>query len=197
MRIGVLGGTFDPIHNAHLFVAEDAYAQFRLDQVLIVPNAVPPHWKPYSVTPSEHRLRMAQLAVGTSVRMKVDPIEVERGGPSYTVITLRELHERYPGAEILFLTGADAVAEIGTWREPEEVVRLCRLIAVSRPGSDLDALRDRIPEHLRPFIETHAAPELGISSTLIRARVRQGLPVHYLTPEAVVAYIEETGLYRG
>lgn len=197
MRIGVLGGTFDPVHNAHLFVAEDAAARLRLAYVLIIPNAIPPHKQGHVVTPAEHRLRMVELAVVGSTVLRADPLEIERGGPSYTVETLRVLKARQPGVEIVYLAGADAVAEIGTWREPAEVVRLCRMCAVTRPGFDIAALRTSVPPDLLAFIEFHAVPELGISSTMIRERCRLGLPIRHLTPDAVVRYIDEHGLYRG
>jgi len=196
MRIGVLGGTFDPIHNAHLFVAEDARVRLGLDTVLVVPNGVPPHKKEYTVTPAEDRLRMVELAVKGRAHLRAEPMEVYREGPSYTADTLRALRDEHPGGEIVFITGADAVAEIGTWHEPEQVVRLCRLVAVSRPGMGLNDLKDRVPPELFPFIEVHTAPEIGISATMIRERVREGLPVCYLTPDAVVRYIEEHKLYR-
>jgi len=196
MRIGVLGGTFDPIHNAHLFVAEDARVRLGLDTVLVVPNGIPPHKKEYTVTPAEHRLRMVELAVRGTAHLRAEPMEVYREGPSYTADTLRALRDEHPGGEIVFITGADAVAEIGTWHEPEQVVRLCRLVAVSRPGMGLNDLKDRVPPELFPFIEVHTAPEIGISATMIRERVREGLPVCYLTPDAVVRYIEEHKLYR-
>jgi nicotinate-nucleotide adenylyltransferase len=196
MRIGVLGGTFDPIHNAHLFVAEDARVRLGLDTVLVVPNGVPPHKKEYAVTAAEHRLRMVELAVNGSAHLRAEPMEVQREGPSYTADTLRALRDEHPGDEIVFITGADAVAEIGTWHEPEQVVRLCRLVAVSRPGLGLDHMKDLVPAGLLPFIEVHTAPEIGISATMIRQRVRDGLPIRYLTPDPVVRYINEHDLYR-
>ena len=196
MRLGVLGGTFDPIHNAHLFISMDAAASFGLEKVLIIPNAVPPHKPGQPVTEPHHRLQMVELAVHGNRLLEADPLEVKRGGISYTVETLRELRRRYPDSEILFLTGADAVAEIGTWREPKTVVRLCRLVAVSRPGLGLAELRARVPAELFPFIELHQVPPMGISSTMIRERVQRGLPIRYLTPDAVVDYIEEHRLYR-
>lgn len=196
MRIGVLGGTFDPIHNAHLFIALDAGANLGLDRVLVMPNAIPPHKTQVSVTDAIHRLRMVELAVAGCPGLDAESMEVVRGGPSYTVTTLRLLHQRHPGAELVFLTGADAVAEIGTWREPDEVVRLCRLVAVSRPGMGLEHLRERVRPNLFRHIEVHTVPEIGISSTMIRERVRAGLPIRFLTPDAVVQYIEENGLYR-
>ncbi len=196
MRIGILGGTFDPIHNAHLFVGEDVGARMALDCVLVMPNGSPPHKKAYEVTAPEHRLRMVELAVAGSSLLAADDFEVRAPRPSYTVNTLREVRTRYPGAEIVFITGVDAVAEIGSWREPEEVVRLCRMVAVSRPGYAMSDLETAVPRHLLDRIEMLQTPEIAISSTEIRLRVARGLPIRYLTPDAVVAYIRENGLYR-
>lgn len=196
MRVGILGGTFDPIHNAHLFIAEDTAAHVGLTRVLIIPNAVPPHKPSVVVAEAAHRLCMVELAVEGSDLLQADPMEIARGGPSYTVDTLRELHRRLPGDEFYFIAGLDAIAEIGTWREPDEVARLCTLVAVSRPGTDMETVRRTVPERLFKCITLHTVPELGISATMIRERVRQGLPIRHLTPDPVVRYIEEQRLYR-
>lgn len=196
MRIGILGGTFDPIHNAHLFIAEDARTRLQLDHVYVIPNGTPPHKQRCPITSAGHRLRMAELAVGRDAHLTVDPIEAERSGPSFTVDTLRAYRKRCPATEIVFLTGADAVAEIGTWREPDEVLRLCRMVAVSRPGFDMERMLRLAPHELMRDIETLEVAEIGISSTLIRARVSQGLPIRGLTPDPVIRYIELHGLYR-
>jgi nicotinate-nucleotide adenylyltransferase len=197
MRIGLLGGTFDPIHHGHLFIAEDARLRLNLDRVLIVPNGIPPHKKPYDVAPAEHRMRMARLALCDSTVLEADDTEVSAPGPSYTVQTLRAMRERYQNDEIVFITGVDAVAEIGSWREPDEVVRLSSVVAVSRPGYEFAALEAAVPARLLAHIRTLETPEIGISSTAIRERVAHGLPIRYLTPDPVVAYIARTGLYRG
>jgi nicotinate-nucleotide adenylyltransferase len=196
MRIGILGGTFDPIHHGHLFIAEDVRARLAIEHVLIVPNGVPPHKKPYTVSAPHHRLRMVELAVAGSTTLAADGIETNSEGPSYTVETLRILRRRLPDAELVFITGVDAVAEIATWREPDEVVRLCRLVAVSRPGYSLADLQSAVPPTLLRGIELLATDEIGISSTDIRRRVAQGLPIRYLTPDPVVAYIAANNLYR-
>lgn len=197
MRIGILGGTFDPIHHGHLFIAEDARARLGLDCVLIIPNGVPPHKKPYSVSPADHRLRMVELAVGRSSTLIADDSEVRYAGPSYTVETLRALRRREPGSDFWFITGMDAVAEIASWREPDEVLRLCHMVAVSRPGHSAADFERAVPASLRDRIELLPTPEIGISSTDIRARVAAGLPIRYLTPDAVVEYIHHHSLYRG
>lgn len=196
MRIGILGGTFDPIHHGHLFIAEDARARLGLERVLIMPNGTPPHKKPYAVSAATHRLRMVELAVHGSDALVADDTEVRMSGPSYTVQTLRSLHTSMPGTEFWFITGLDAVAEIGTWREPEEVVRLSHIVAVSRPGHSAAGFEAAVPASLRRHVELLRTPEIGISSTDIRARVAAGLPIRYLTPDAVVAYIRANALYR-
>lgn len=196
MRIGILGGTFDPVHNAHLFVAEDVGARLALDRILLMPNGAPPHKKAYAVSPPEHRLRMVELAVAGSQLLAADDYEVRAPWPSYTVNTLREMRCRYPRAEIVFITGVDAVADIGSWRDPDEVLRLCRMVAVSRPGYTASDLQRIVPRHLLDNIEMLQTPEISISSTEIRRRVAMGLPIRYLTPDAVVAYIREHNLYR-
>lgn len=196
MHIGILGGTFDPIHNAHLFIALDAAARLGLDRVLIIPNGLPPHKADYPVSEARHRLRMVELATADSELLVPEPMEVERPGPSFTVITLRELHARWPSTRFTFLAGADAVAEIGTWREPEAVVQLCQVTAVSRPGFTPERLHELVPAALRDRISFLQTEEIGISSTLIRQRVRARLPIRYLAPDPVVRYIEEHGLYR-
>ncbi|MBM3493360.1 MAG: nicotinate-nucleotide adenylyltransferase [Armatimonadetes bacterium] len=196
MRIGLLGGTFDPIHYAHLFIAEDARSRLELDRVLIVPGGVPPHKKPYAASPPEQRLRMVELALADSEHLDADDTEVRASGLSYTVETLRAMGRRFPDHEIVFITGVDAVAEIGTWHEPDEVVRLCRMVAVSRPGRTFADLEDAVPARLLSRIELMVTPEIGISSTSIRSRVARGLPIRYLTPNHVVDYIAAHRLYR-
>ena len=195
MRVGILGGTFDPIHNAHLFVAEDVAARLSIDRILLMPNGEPPHKNAYEVTAAEHRLKMVELAVVGSERLIADDFEVRAPWPSYTVNTLREMSSRYPEAEIVFITGIDAVADIASWRDPEGVLRLCRMVAVSRPGYAVSDLERAVPPHLLDKIEILHTPEIAISSTQIRQRVAMGLPIRYLTPEAVVAYIREHRLY--
>ncbi len=195
MRIGLLGGTFDPIHNAHLFIAEDVAARFRLDHLRIIPNGSPPHKQDSPTTPAHHRLRMARLAAAEASNVDADGIEVERPGPSYTVDTLRELTSAHPNAELVFITGIDAIAEIQTWKEPYEVLNLCTMVAVHRPGFPVDILDAALPEPLRRRIIIHDIPEIGISSTMIRNRVASGLPIRHLTPDSVVEYILRHGLY--
>lgn len=196
MRIGVLGGTFDPIHYGHLFIAEHARAVLALDRVVFVPNGSPPHKLPYAVSDSRHRVAMVRLAVDGNATFEVDDEEVRRDGPSYTVDTLSTLREANPGAEIVFLAGIDAVAEIGAWHEPDKVVRLCQVVAVSRPGFRFEQLEATVKPDLLERVADLSGPHIAISATEIRSRVRARLPIRYLTPDSVVDYILEAGLYR-
>jgi nicotinate-nucleotide adenylyltransferase len=195
MRLGIFGGTFDPIHIAHLFVAEEARVRCALDKVLFVPNAVPPH-KAREVSAPERRLEMTRLATASNPAFEVSPIELERPGRSYTVDTLAALKAQHPQAELFFIIGTDALAEIQTWRKPEEVARRCMFIVPERPGCTLDDLRRMLApvfmERVLPLPTLH----LAVSSTDIRLRVREGHPIRYLTADAVADYIAENRLYK-
>ena len=202
MKIGVMGGTFDPIHNGHLVTSEEARHQFGLDKVIFVPSARPPHKRDARQSPFVHRHRMVELAVEGNSHLAVSSIEMERSGPSYTVDTLRDLRLVYGHeVELFFITGADAVLEILTWKDPGEVLAESELIAATRPGYPLERLQEALPEynsHGEPAVgKVHAMeiPALSISSTDIRERVREGRPFRYLVPERVWAYIVEKGLY--
>jgi nicotinate-nucleotide adenylyltransferase len=189
-RLGVMGGTFDPIHVGHLVTAEEALHQFSLDAVVFVPTGRP--WmKEHEVVASpEDRYHMTQIGIEPEPRFTASRIEVERGGRTYTVDTLRALRAADPDADLWFITGADAMLEIVEWKEPEKLFDLARFIAATRPGYDV-----------HPFA-THAnvslmeIPALAISSTDIRTRVRDGRPIRFLVPEGVERYIAEEGLYR-
>ncbi|MCC6729763.1 MAG: nicotinate-nucleotide adenylyltransferase [Chthonomonadales bacterium] len=196
MRLGILGGTFDPIHFAHLLVAEDARVQIGLDRVLFIPNGTPAHKSAAETTSPEHRVAMVERAVRANPAFEASRLEIDREGPSYTADTLAALHEANPGADLFFLTGSDAVAEIATWHRPAEVLRLSTIVVAARPGYSLDwlcgVLEPRYMERLVPLTSAY----LDISATAIRERARCGLPVRYLTPDPVAAYISEQRLYR-
>lgn len=200
-RLGVMGGTFDPIHHGHLVTAEEARVQFALDGVLFVPSGQPPHKDPADVTPSEHRYLMAFLATVSNPHISVSRVEIDRSGPSYTIETIRLLAAEFAGAQLFYVTGADAIMQImrGEWERSPELLELCEFIAATRPGFvlDLDVLR-RFNRTGRSLLNVHvmAIPALAISSTEIRARVRTGRSIKYLVPEAVEAYIVKHGLYR-
>lgn len=195
MRLGIMGGTFDPIHYGHLFIAEEARVQFRLDTVLFIPNGSPPHKPDRAITAAKHRYAMTEIATRTNEAFECLPIELNREGPSYTVDTLDLLRGDYPEAELFTITGVDAIAEILTWRRPADVIKKTKFIAATRPGFGVEVLKDRLPPEYLERIVTVDSMELGISSTEIRARIRQGRPIRYLTPDGVADYITANGLY--
>lgn len=199
-RVGVMGGTFDPIHHGHLVTAEEARVQFDLDRVIFIPSGQPPHKDPADVTPSEHRYLMTFLATVSNPHLGVSRLEIDRAGPSYTIDTIRLLAKEFAGAELFYVTGADAIMQImrGEWERSPDLLGLCEFIAATRPGFDLDL--DVLRRHNctgRSLVNVHvmAIPALAISSTDIRARVRTRRPIKYLVPEAVEAYIVKHGLY--
>ena len=203
MRLGVMGGTFDPIHYGHLVTAEEAVYQFELDSVLFIPSARPPHKTGVKSSSSADRLRMVELAIEDNVTLAASTLEIERAGPSYTVDTLRELHGQYGSeAMLFFITGADAILEILTWKEPETVLSESVFIAATRPGYPLRKLQDALPalnsrgEPAIANVRVMEVPALAISSTDIRERVGSGRPFRYMVPQAVWSYVCEKGLYR-
>lgn len=199
-RLGVMGGTFDPIHYGHLVAAEAAAEEFGLDQVIFVPAGQPPHKQPGAVSEARHRYLMTVLATVPNPRFTVSRVDINRPGPSYTVDTLRELHARFgPGVELYFITGADAMLQILKWKDAEALFSLCHFIAATRPGfrlSRLETVLGPVMEKYRSRIHPLKVPALAISSTDIRQRVRSGRSVRYLLPDAVMHYIEKSGLYR-
>lgn len=191
VRLGVMGGTFDPIHHGHLVAASEVAHLFALDEVVFVPTGEPWQKAERAVTDPETRFLMTAIATADDPRFTVSRVDIERAGPTYTVDTLRDLAAQRPGAELFFITGADALASIMTWRDPEDVLALAHLVAVTRPGHDLDAA------HLPPGAATVVEiPALAISSTDCRERVAAGAPITYLVPAGVERFIAETGLYR-
>lgn len=197
--IGVMGGTFDPIHYGHLRAAEEVLQGFGLERIIFVPSGKPPH-KPLSeVTPPEHRYAMTKLATADHPRFEVSPIEIQREGPSYTLDTLRELKQTIcKDKKIYFITGLDAILEIHTWNGYRQLFELADFIAVTRPGYSVEAFLT-LKEILGPecFSKVHPFPVtlLAIASRDIRRRVREGESIRYLVPEPVRLYIEEHGLY--
>ena len=196
-RLGIMGGTFDPIHYGHLVTAEEALHQFGLDEVLFVPTGRPWMKEHGVVSPPEDRYLMTVIATASNPLFGVSRIEVDRDGPTYAVDTLRELrHERGDATDLFFVTGADAVLEIvEQWKQPDELFALAHFIAATRPGFDLEAFEAHAPTK-HPEITVMNVPALAISSTDVRARVQAGRPIRYLVPEGVKSYIEKAGLYR-
>jgi nicotinate-nucleotide adenylyltransferase len=195
-RLGVMGGTFDPIHHGHLLTAEEAAVQFGLDEVVFVPTGQPWMKEERDVSSPEHRYLMTVIATASNPRFFVSRLEVDREGPTYTVDTLRELKEQRGGnVDLFFVTGADAVLEIFQWKDPDEILELAHFIAATRPGYDLAGFEAEEPSR-HPNVSVMNIPALAISSTDIRERVRDGRPIRYLVPEGVESYIEKAGLYR-
>ena len=190
-RLGVMGGTFDPIHYGHLVTAEEALVQFALDAVVFVPTGRPWMKEEREVSPAEDRYLMTVIATASNPRFHVSRIEVDREGPTYTVETLRALAAEHPDAELYFITGADAMLEILEWKESGEVLSLAHFIAATRPGYDLTRF-----ESQHANVSLMSIPALAISSTDVRARVGEGRPIRYLVPEGVKSYVEKAGLYR-
>ena len=190
-RLGIMGGTFDPIHQGHLVTADAARAEFGMDEVLFVPTGRPWMKEHTDVSEPEHRYLMTVIATASHERFGVSRIEVDREGPTYAIDTLRAIRsDRGEGTDLFFITGADAILEILQWKEPEEVFELATFVAATRPGYDLSKLEqiDRL--------SVLTVPALAISSTDIRRRVAEGRPITYLVPEGVEKYIEKVGLYR-
>jgi nicotinate-nucleotide adenylyltransferase len=192
-RLGVMGGTFDPIHYGHLVTAEEALQQFELDAVIFVPTGKTWMKEHEKVSPAEDRYLMTVIATASNPLFRVSRMEVDRDGPTYTVDTLRGLKAEHD-ADLFFVTGADAVLEMFQWKEPDELFELAHFIAATRPGYDIAPFAARAAGH--PGITVMSIPALAISSTDVRARVASGRPIRYLVPEGVKSYIEKAGLYR-
>jgi nicotinate-nucleotide adenylyltransferase len=188
-RIGVMGGTFDPVHHGHLVAASEAAESFDLDEVVFVPTGRP--WQKDDVSPSEDRYLMTVIATASNPRFTVSRVDIDREGLTYTIDTLSDLHAQRPDAELFFITGADAIAQILSWRDHDELWNLAHFVAVSRPGHVLNI--DGLPKEKVSRLEI---PALAISSTDCRDRVRRGHPVWYLVPDGVVQYIAKHHLYR-
>ena len=189
-RLGVMGGTFDPIHHGHLVAASEVASVFKLDEVIFVPTGQP--WQKGEVTEGEHRYLMSVIATASNPRFKVSRVDIDREGPTYTVDTLRDIKAAYPDAELFFITGADAVAQILAWKDVDKIWELAHFIAVSRPGHKLV-----IPDVPTGAIETLEIPALAISSTDIRRRLADTKPIWYLVPDGIVQYIAKHNLYSG
>ena len=188
-RLGVMGGTFDPIHHGHLVAASEVAAAFELDGVLFVPTGEP--WQKTKVTDGEHRYLMSVIATASNPRFTVSRADIDRDGPTYTIDTLKDIRAAYPEAELFFITGADAIKQILQWKDVDQVWPLAHFVAVTRPGHLLE-----LPEAPEGAISVLEIPALAISSTDVRARVAEGEPVWYLVPDGVVQYIGKHNLYQ-
>jgi nicotinate-nucleotide adenylyltransferase len=188
-----MGGTFDPIHHGHLVAASEVQAWFDLDEVVFVPTGTPWQKSDRQVSPPEHRYLMTVIATAANPRFWVSRVDIDRDGPTYTIDTLRDLKAAMPNVELYFITGADALADIFTWREPEELFELANFVGCTRPGYTMDpATLTGIPADRVTMVEI---PALAISSTDCRERNRRGEPVWYLVPDGVVQYIAKHDLY--
>jgi len=189
-RIGVMGGTFDPVHHGHLVAASEVQARFDLDEVVFVPTGQPWQKSEREVSAPEDRYLMTVIATASNPRFSVSRVDIDRPGPTYTVDTLTELKAAHPDADLFFITGADALEQILSWRRADDVFDLAHFIGVTRPGYEL------VDTHLPPgAVSLVEVPAMAISSTAVRARTASGLPVWYLVPDGVVQYISKRRLY--
>ncbi|MBF6212053.1 nicotinate-nucleotide adenylyltransferase [Nocardia puris] len=196
-RLGVMGGTFDPIHHGHLVAASEVANRFALDEVIFVPTGQPWQKAHKKVSPGEDRYLMTVIATASNPRFSVSRADIDRGKVTYTVDTLREMRAQYPDADLYFITGADALANILSWQDWAELFELAKFVGVSRPGYELNA--DHLREHLRDLpsdaVTMIEVPALAISSSECRRRAAENRPVWYLVPDGVVQYISKRHLY--
>ncbi|HLY32887.1 MAG TPA: nicotinate-nucleotide adenylyltransferase [Jatrophihabitantaceae bacterium] len=190
MRVGIMGGTFDPIHHGHLVAASEVASRFDLDEVVFVPTGEPWQKSERRVSPAEHRYLMAVIATASNPRFWVSRADIDRGGPTYTVDTIHDIAALRPDADLYFITGADALAQILTWRHAEDALKLAHFVGVTRPGYDLSAAH--LPVDSVTLVDV---PAMAISSSDVRTRVATGQPVWYLVPDGVVQYINKHRLY--
>jgi nicotinate-nucleotide adenylyltransferase len=199
MRVGILGGTFDPVHLAHLIIAEEARVRLELDRVIFIPTGHPWLKEQRPVASSADRLRMVELAIASNSGFQASSNEVDRSGPTYTVETLQDLtRELGPDAVLHFILGMDALEQFDRWKDPEKLLGLCRLVIVNRPGHqnlDVNDLVGRYPQ-AGTRLTLLSVPRIEISSTEIRQRVAEGISIRYLVTDSVAVYISQRRLYR-
>ncbi|NLG20448.1 MAG: nicotinate-nucleotide adenylyltransferase [Actinomycetales bacterium] len=191
MRLGVMGGTFDPIHHGHLVAASEAAALLDLDEVVFVPTGQPYRKDDRKVSPAEHRYLMTVIATASNPRFTVSRVDIDRDGPTYTYDTLRDLRAQRPEDDLYFITGADALAQILSWKDADKMFELAHFVGVTRPGHELTD--DGLPQDRVTLLNV---PAMAISSTDCRERTEQGEPVWYLVPDGVVQYIGKYHLYK-
>lgn len=197
MRIGVLGGTFDPVHHGHLMLAEIARDQLGLGQVLWVPAAEPPHKQGQAITPARHRVEMLKRAIEDNLQFALSRADLDRPGPHYTVDLLDILIKQFPEAELYFLMGGDSLRDLPTWHQPERLITQCRLVVMARPGHtiDFEQLEESLPG-LKASVDIVEPPAIDIAGSQITGRIRAGKTIRYLVPDAVAEYIEKHHLYQ-
>jgi len=201
-RIGIIGGSFDPVHAGHLIIAQDAAERLGLSEVVFVPASIPPHKQAMRRVDAGHRLVMLKLAAESNPRFSVSDIELRRGGVSFTVDTLRILRDIHPDAALFLIVGSDTLVDFHTWHKTEEILKFCEVATLLRPGEDsLEVIAEKIQlpaeergRLLRNVIDAH---RIGVSSSEIRMRLAEGLGIRYLVPPEVESYIYEHGLYQG
>jgi nicotinate-nucleotide adenylyltransferase len=192
-RVGVMGGTFDPIHHGHLVAASEVLAWFDLDEVVFVPTGDPWQKAERDVSPAEHRYLMTVIATAANPTFRVSRVDIDRNGPTYTIDTLRDLAAEMPDADLYFITGADALTNIFTWRDVDELFELAHFVGCTRPGYEMDpSTIEGLPSDRVAIVEI---PALAISSTDCRKRTERGEPIWYLVPDGVVQYVAKHRLY--
>jgi len=191
LRLGIMGGTFDPIHHGHLVAASEVAALFELDEVIFVPTGEPWQKSERRVSPAEHRYLMTVIATASNPRFWVSRVDIDRPGPTYTIDTIRDIGRQRPGAELFFITGADALGQILSWKDAEDTLRGAHFVGVTRPGYELSDAH--LPTDSVTLLDV---PAMAISSSDCRDRVAGGQPVWYLVPDGVVQYINKHRLYR-
>jgi nicotinate-nucleotide adenylyltransferase len=191
-RVGIMGGTFDPIHHGHLVAASEVSSLFQLDEVIFVPTGEPWQKTERQVSPAEHRYLMTVIATASNPRFWVSRVDIDRAGPTFTVDTIRDIAAQQPGVELYFITGADALGQILSWERAEEALQLAHFVGVTRPGYELSDAH--LPTDSVTLLDV---PAMAISSSDCRARVQRGQPVWYLVPDGVVQYINKHRLYVG
>jgi nicotinate-nucleotide adenylyltransferase len=190
-RVGIMGGTFDPIHHGHLVAASEVASLFELDEVIFVPTGEPWQKSERRVSPAEHRYLMAVIATASNPRFWVSRVDIDRRGPTYTVDTIRDIAAQRPDSELFFITGADALGQILSWKDSDLAIRMAHFVGVTRPGYELSA--EHLPSDSVTLLDV---PAMAISSSDCRDRVVAGHPVWYLVPDGVVQYINKHKLYR-
>jgi len=199
MRLGLLGGTFDPVHWGHLLMAEQCREQCRLDQVWLLPAGSPPHKSDNAISTGKQRAEMLEFAIAGNPDLIVNRMELSRDGKTYTVDTLEQLQQERPDDELFFIIGADSLNDLPDWREPERIIEYATVVAVNRgdrPLPDREELTQQLGEKITSRVELVAMPGMDLSSTDIRHRVREGHSIRFMVPRAVEAYIAENRLYR-
>jgi nicotinate-nucleotide adenylyltransferase len=199
MRLGLLGGTFDPIHFGHLLLAERCREECELDRVWFLPAGQPPHKSAEGISPGPQRAEMVEFAIAGHPQFEVNRMELGRAGRSFTVDTLREVHAEDPSRELFFLIGGDSLSDLPTWRDPPGIIKLATIVAVNRgdrPLPDLNTLRRTLGDSIVERVRLVTMPGIDLSSTDIRRRVREGRSIRFMTPRPCEVYIEQHGLYR-